>query len=166
MINKIVSLLLTAVCIATDFTFEPGIAGSLNTIAVENHKRLISNFIIEKLNGVKLPDIPFGSTAENGLASGISGVIGSSTPFIEYMLNVVNDSLHTMLDFKSRVMSTEDRLAYFSEIRDAEFSRKDYMSVFKEISSATASRDLKQGVELGLFVKEGDKTKTIYRIIK
>jgi len=91
---------------------------------------------------------------------------GSSTPFIEYMLNVVNDSLHTMLDFKSRVMSTEDRLAYFSEIRDAEFSRKDYMSVFKEISSATASRDLKQGVELGLFVKEGDKTKTIYRIIK
>lgn len=91
---------------------------------------------------------------------------GSSTPFIEYMLNVVNDSLHTMLDFKSRVMSTEDRLAYFSEICDAEFSRKDYMSVFKEISSATASRDLKQGVELGLFVKEGDKTKTIYRIIK
>ena len=91
---------------------------------------------------------------------------GSSTPFIEYMLNVVNDSLHTMLDFKSRVMSTEDRLAYFSEICGAEFSRKDYMSVFKEISSATASRDLKQGVELGLFVKEGDKTKTIYRIIK
>lgn len=91
---------------------------------------------------------------------------GSSTPFIEYMLGVVNDSLHTMLDFKSRVMSTEDRLAYFSEICDAEFCRKDYMSVFKEISSATASRDLKQGVQLGLFEKEGDKTKTIYRIIR
>jgi Fic family protein len=91
---------------------------------------------------------------------------GSSTPFIEYMLKVVNDSLHTMLDFKSRVMSTEDRLAYFFEICEAEFSRKDYMSVFKEISSATASRDLKQGVQLGLFEKEGDKTKTIYRIIK
>lgn len=91
---------------------------------------------------------------------------GSSTPFIEYMLKVVNDSLHTMLDFKSRVISTEDRLAYFSEICEAEFSRKDYMSVFKEISSATASRDLKQGVQLGLFEKEGDKTKTIYRIIK
>lgn len=91
---------------------------------------------------------------------------GSSTPFIEYMLKVVNDSLHTMLDFKSRVMSTEDRLAYFSELCEDEFSRKDYMSVFKEISSATASRDLKQGVQLGLFEKEGDKTKTIYRIIK
>jgi Fic family protein len=91
---------------------------------------------------------------------------GSSTTFIEYMLKVINDSLHTMLDFKSRVMSTEDRLAYFSEICEAGFRRKDYMSVFKEISSATASRDLKQGVELGLFEKEGDKSKTIYRIIK
>jgi Fic family protein len=91
---------------------------------------------------------------------------GSSNPFIEYMLKVVNDSLHTMLDFKSRVMSTENRLSYFSELCDPEFSRKDYMSVFKEISSATASRDLKQGVQLGLFEKEGDKTKTIYRIMK
>jgi len=91
---------------------------------------------------------------------------GNSTPFIEYMLNVIDDSLYTMLDFKSRILSTEDRLTYFSEICESEFSRKDYMKVFKEISSATASRDLKKGVELSLFNKEGDKTKTIYRIIK
>jgi Fic family protein len=88
---------------------------------------------------------------------------GNSTPFIEYMLNVIDNSLYTMLDFKSRIMVTEDRLSYFSEIGESEFSRKDYMNVFKEISSATASRDLKKGVELGLFEKEGDKTKTIYR---
>ena len=91
---------------------------------------------------------------------------GNSTPFIEYMLEVINDALCKMLDFKSRIMSSEDRLTYFSEIYDSEFSRKDYMRVFKDISSATASRDLKQGVELGLFEKEGNKTKTIYRIIK
>lgn len=91
---------------------------------------------------------------------------GSSTPFIEYMLKVVNDSLYTMLDFKNRIMTTEDRLTYFSEICESEFSRKDYMSIFKEISSATASRDLKQGAEQGWFEKEGDKTKTIYRKIK
>jgi Fic family protein len=91
---------------------------------------------------------------------------GNSAPFIEYMLTIINDSLYTMLDFKSRVMTSEDRLSYFLEITDAAFSRKDYMRVFKEISTATASRDLKQGVELGLFEKEGDKTKTIYRIIK
>ena len=91
---------------------------------------------------------------------------GSSTHFIEYMLKVVDNSLYTILDFKNRVMSAEERLTYFSEICDAEFTRKDYMSVFKEISSATASRDLKQGVQLGLFEKEGDKTKTLYRITK
>jgi Fic family protein len=91
---------------------------------------------------------------------------GNSTPFIEYMLNVIDDSLHNVLDVKSRILNTEDRLTYFSELNQTEFSRKDYMNVFKEISSATASRDLKKGVELGLFNKEGDKTKTIYRIIK
>ena len=89
---------------------------------------------------------------------------GSSTPFIEYMLNVIDDSLYNMLEFKNRIMTAEDRLTYFSEICEPEFSRKDYLSVFKEISSATASRDLKLGVELGLFEKEGDKTKTIYRL--
>ncbi len=90
---------------------------------------------------------------------------GNSTPFIEYMLQVIDDSLYQMLDFKNRIMTTEDRLSYFAELGKAEFSRKDYMSIFKEISTATASRDLKRGIELGLFEKEGDKTKTIYRII-
>jgi hypothetical protein len=36
--------------------------------------------------------------------------------------------------------------------------------IFKEISTATASRDLKLGVELGFFEKLGDKTNTIYKI--
>lgn len=90
---------------------------------------------------------------------------GNSTPFIEYMLQVIDDSLYQMLDFKNRIMTTEDRLSYFAELGKTEFSRKDYMSIFKEISTATASRDLKRGIELGLFEKEGDKTKTIYRLI-
>lgn len=88
---------------------------------------------------------------------------GTSTPFIEYMLKVIDDSLMNMLDLKGRNLTTEDRLSYFSEICQDEFSRKDYMGVFKEISTATASRDLKRGIELGLFEKEGDKVKTVYR---
>lgn len=91
---------------------------------------------------------------------------GNSTPFINYMLKVIDESLVQMLDFKGRVTTMVDRLSYFSEISNSPFSRKDYMRVFQEISSATASRDLKQGVELGLFEKEGDKTKTIYRFKK
>ena len=91
---------------------------------------------------------------------------GNSTPFIEYMLQVIDQSLNTMLDVKSHILNTEDRLTYFSQLNHTEFSRKDYMHVFKEISSATASRDLKKGVELRIFKKQGDKTKTIYRILK
>jgi Fic family protein len=91
---------------------------------------------------------------------------GSSTPFIEYMLNVINGSLNELLNYKSRVQSTEDRLAYFSEVGLTSFNRKDYMSVFQEISTATASRDLKKGVELGLFTKQGDKMKTVYEFVR
>ncbi len=61
-------------------------------------------------------------------------------------------------------MSSEDRLTYFTEIMEGPFTRKDYMTVFNDISSATASRDLRLGVELTIFGKEGDKTKTIYTL--
>ena len=40
------------------------------------------------------------------------------------------------------------------------------MSIFKNLSTATASRDLKKGVELGLFKKTGEKRKTIYKLDK
>lgn len=95
-----------------------------------------------------------------------SDKLGNSTPFIEYMLNVIDDSLFNMLNFKNRILNTEDRLMYFFELNRTEFSRKDYLNVFKDISSATASRDLKKGIELGMFSKVGDKTKTIYSRIK
>lgn len=88
---------------------------------------------------------------------------GHSTPFITYMLQTIDDSLSEMLDFKGRIFTTSDRLTYFLEICPDSFSRKDYMSVFKDISSATASRDLRFGVETGLFSKTGDKTQTIYK---
>lgn len=90
---------------------------------------------------------------------------GSSTPFIEYMLKVIDQSLLSMIELKNPGMSTEDRLNYFIEKCNSKFTRKDYMEVFKEISTATASRDLKKGIELRIFKKEGEKIKTTYRII-
>ena len=93
-----------------------------------------------------------------------SDKLGASTPFIEYMLQVINNALHIMLESSPQILSAEDRLRYFVERCKPEFSRKDYLSVFKEISTATASRDLKLGIELGMFEKEGDKIKTIYRL--
>jgi len=49
--------------------YNPGVVASLNTIVIENHKVLLSNFIIEKLNGVQIPDIPF---ASGGISGGVS----------------------------------------------------------------------------------------------
>jgi predicted HTH transcriptional regulator len=57
-----------------------------------------------------------------------------------------------------------DRLAYFSNLGIKEFNRKDYMNIFKNISSATASRDLKKGIELNMFKSIGEANKTKYTL--
>ena len=93
-----------------------------------------------------------------------SDQIGQSTPFIEYMLNVLDQTLATLLDYNNRVLTDHDRLTYFIESAKVPFTRKDYMNVFKDISSATASRDLKAGVERGLLKMEGELNKTVYII--
>ena len=89
---------------------------------------------------------------------------GKSTEFIEYMLTVIDISITKLLDFNGRTLNEKDRIDYFISLTLNEFSRKDYMDVFKNISSATASRDLKKGMELNLFEKVGEKSKTRYRI--
>jgi len=73
-----------------------------------------------------------------------SDQIGNSTPFIEYLLGVINNSLEELLKFRGKKLTASDRLEYIINIRLNEFSRKDYMDIFKNISSATASRDLKK----------------------
>lgn len=91
---------------------------------------------------------------------------GNSTIFIEYMLNVIDKSLIELLNYNQRILSDIDRLEYFSSLGKKEFTRKDYMTVFKDISSATASRDLKKGVEMKLFKKTGSKNLTVYKTLK
>ena len=90
--------------------------------------------------------------------------LGKSTPFIEYMLNIIDISIGELLNFNNRILTEKDRLEYYVSLNNTEFTRKDYMSIFKNISSATASRDLKKGAELGLFDKIGEKNKTMYRL--
>jgi predicted HTH transcriptional regulator len=43
------------------------------------------------------------------------------------------------------------------------FTRKEYLKNFREISSATASRDLKFAVDNGLIEKFGDKNTARYK---
>jgi len=64
------------------------------------------------------------------------------------MLEIINNSLEQTLKFGSRKFTQIDRLNYFLELNQKEFTRKDYMSIFKDISSATASRDLRVCYEI------------------
>lgn len=89
---------------------------------------------------------------------------GKSTFFIEYMLDVINKSLENLLSYNSRILKDIDRLEYFIKLGAKEFTRKDYMNTFKDLSSATASRDLKKGIDLQLFESVGTLNKTKYSI--
>lgn len=93
----------------------------------------------------------------------ISDKKGNSTEFIEYMLGVIDKSLEKILQTKNHTLTDIERIEFFLDQAGTEFTRKDYMNVFKSISSATASRDLKKAVELRLIEKEGYKNKTIYK---
>ena len=88
---------------------------------------------------------------------------GKSTKFIEYMLKIIDQSLSELLENSVKKLSDENRIQIFLEQIEDEFSRKDYLDFFKEISTATASRDLKNAVESGLIEKNGDKKTTVYK---
>ena len=94
----------------------------------------------------------------------LSDKTGKSTYFIEYILGVIEKSLESLLNYNNRVLKDIDRLSYFLSLGRMEFNRKDYMNVFKDLSSATASRDLKKGLELNLFITVGSFNKTKYVI--
>lgn len=97
-------------------------------------------------------------------ALAMSDKSGKSTFFIEYMLEVIDKSLGNLLNYNNRVLKDIDRLDYFFKLDIKEFTRKDYMNTFKDLSSATASRDLKKGVELQLFKSSGTQNKTKYSV--
>jgi len=92
---------------------------------------------------------------------------GKSTLFIEFMLDIIKKTLDQFLkELRNAIVTAETRLEKAKEIfLKQKFSRKDYMTAFKNLSTATASRDLKKGVEKKLLTKEGDKNNTIYRFV-
>ena len=98
-------------------------------------------------------------------ALSISDKMGKSTVFIEYMLGVINTSLESILNYNNRILKDIDRIEYFVSLGKQVFTRKDYMNTFKDMSSATASRDLKKGVELHFFEVSGNKNQTKYRVL-
>ena len=89
---------------------------------------------------------------------------GDSTAFIEFILNVILTSLKELkMDVVVKNQTTESRLALAKiEFETRLFSRKSYMLFHKTISSATASRDLKSGVESNTLLRQGEKARTEY----
>ena len=90
--------------------------------------------------------------------------VGDCTEFIAFILEQLNESLGQLLaDTRSVTLTASDRLEFARSIfKNTAFSRKDYQIHLKNISNATASRDLQHGVEIGLLQKTGDKRTATY----
>ena len=89
---------------------------------------------------------------------------GLSTKFIEYLLDKIQVSLSELVGSQKVNLTDMDRLHYFLEQTPLnEFTRKDYMNVFASISTATASRDLKKGIQEGLLIRKGTDRLTHYQ---
>jgi len=89
---------------------------------------------------------------------------GESTVFIEFMLEIIHKSLEELLNVQNISLLNIDRISLFkSTIKNDYFTRKDYLKNFREISSATASRDLQFAVENEIIEKTGDKNATRYK---
>ncbi len=90
---------------------------------------------------------------------------GESTKFIEFMLAIIHNSLSRYYsEFKPEPVSIEQRVSKAKEhFKNKMFSRKSYIDLFKNISTATASRDLKYCADKKLVEKLGDKRLTSYR---
>lgn len=88
---------------------------------------------------------------------------GNSTAFMHFMLSIIDQALDELLENKVKKLTQTDRLVIFLETHISRFTRKDYMKYFPDISTATASRDLKNGVDSGLIEKTGDKKITVYK---
>ena len=90
---------------------------------------------------------------------------GESTLFVEFMLDVVNEALQEMSsDLIGTTDSCQGRIQYAKQyFIDQFFSRKDYIKLFKNISSATASRDMKYGVLENKLKKYGERNQSKYK---
>ncbi|MCB9027099.1 MAG: Fic family protein [Bdellovibrionaceae bacterium] len=96
---------------------------------------------------------------------GLADKAGEASPFIEFSLETIFEALEDLaVSVRPEPLTTENRLVMVRrQLQDRSFSRKDYLQIFKTISTATASRDLAYGVRQGVLVKEGEKALAAYR---
>lgn len=89
---------------------------------------------------------------------------GKSTGFIEFMLNIIDIALEDLLKSQNHTLNGIDRISIFQNFIGNEFfTRQAYLRQNKDISTATASRDLKEAVDMEVIEKIGEKRLAKYR---
>ena len=89
---------------------------------------------------------------------------GDSTAFVEFSLRATKQALdETLVQVIAKPVTAADRLAVARDrFHISEFARKYYLSLFSGLSTATASRDLRQAVDEGQLQRSGQNAQTKY----
>ena len=92
---------------------------------------------------------------------------GDSTLFVEFSLQTIEQALTDLWEsFRAEPSSPGSRIAQArAQLGSRWFARKDYLKIFKSLSSATAARDLAQSVADGLLEVDGARNQTRYRFL-
>ncbi len=97
-------------------------------------------------------------------ALSMSDKTGKSNPFIEFMLSVILEALEDLLSTQQRVLGVSERISFFKNAAGKGwFSRFAYLRYYKDIGTATASRDLKDAVDKGVLERNGERNRAVYR---
>lgn len=81
---------------------------------------------------------------------------GNSTLFIEFMLKIIKTGLDEFVDQKPRTISNIDRLEIAKKsFGENEFTRRQYLKLFIDLSEPTGTRDLRIGVERKVLKRIG-----------
>ncbi len=93
---------------------------------------------------------------------------GESTQFIEFSLELIYQSLIEFQDSyrPSRILGSHRLEVAKEHFMNRSFSRKDYLALHKDISTATASRDLLEGTKKKMILKTGTKAQAIYQFTR
>jgi Fic family protein len=103
--------------------------------------------------------------AEYYAAIGRSNKLGKSTPFLEFSLQALKDALEELMTaLRPEPQTAKLRLQSAHEAFGSKwFTRADYLRLHKLVSTATASRDLRQGSDANILKKRGDRRLAQYR---
>ena len=88
---------------------------------------------------------------------------GDCGSFVTYLLERIDEALAELLAMPDPVRKAADRIGLFlNQAPDRPFRRKEYMNTFPRLSTASASRDLREAVAGARLVREGDGRTAVY----